>query len=71
MKRRNVLLGGGALMLGAATMWARSGSLDLSNLASRPKLQMPPLLEIYLTSLLASCLQHIVREYSLLKGWVE
>jgi len=45
MNRRNVLIGGGVLALGGAVVWARSSSFDLSNLASRPKLQMPQLLD--------------------------
>lgn len=45
MKRRTLLLGAGALSLSGSIMWARSGSVDLSDLASRPKLKLPTLLD--------------------------
>lgn len=45
MNRRNVLIGGGALALSGAVVWARTGSIDLTGLAARPELKMPPLLD--------------------------
>lgn len=44
MRKRSFLLGG-ALALGGLGLWGRSSSIDLSDLAIRPKLTLPPLLD--------------------------
>ena len=45
MKRRTFLLGGGATLAAGGLLWANSGQVALGDLASRPKLNFPPLID--------------------------
>lgn len=46
MKRRLFLLGTTALIAGGSYIWSRRGSVDASAFSGRPKLKMPPLLDV-------------------------
>jgi len=45
MKRRTLLLGGGAALAAGGLLWSNSGQVALSELASRPRLSYPPLID--------------------------
>lgn len=45
MKRRWFLLGGGASLAAGGLLWSNSGQVALGDLASRPKLNFPPLID--------------------------
>ena len=45
MKRRTFLLGGGATLAAGGFLWANANQVALGDLASRPKLSFPPLID--------------------------